>query len=318
MAILKRKEIFQYLENMSKFSDTESSSHWDYYHSNFEFNKNKFSGLIGFGENKIPYKGIAKIAHFILQTPFRIIGNKFSKFNYLYNLAKKIRKKQNSAFDLDILRQVISLSFFFENLTKNQLENDFTCIIGDGFGSLTSLMLASNFSSKVLLVNLTKTLLVDLWYIKSWMGEKKFNESVILIDNINDLNKHNTQEILNSNKIKLIAIEAKNHNLIRRFKIDFFVNIVSMQEMNNETIDNYFNDIRKSLKEKNLYFYCCNRLIKKLPDGTITNFNKYPWRNEDKYLVNELCPWHNYFYQKLPPFYKKYDGPVQHRLVRLR
>ena len=317
--IIRQKEIFQYLENEIKLVDPESSSHWNYYHTDFGFKENKFTGLVGFGENKKPYEGLFKLIHFLLQYPFRKIGKKYSKFNELYQLAKKIRRKQNSAFDLDILRQVISLSFFYEKLSeKVEFKNNLTCIIGDGFGSLTTLMLESNFSKKIILINLSKTLLVDLWYIKLCVGDGKFNESVCLINNLDKISEDEKKCLFESDKIKIIAIEAKNHEFIKDFKVDFFINIASMQEMNNSSIRNYFNDIRKSLKKENVFFYCCNRLIKRLPDGTITKFFEYPWKNDDELLIDELCPWHRYNYQKYPPFYKKYDGPVQHRLVRLK
>lgn len=317
--ILSKNKIFEYLGNISKLSDPESSSHWNHYHSNFEFRDNKFHGLIGFGENKKPFKGLTKFIHFLLQTPFRRIGKKFSKFNDIYKIAIKIRAKQKVAFDLDMLRQVISLSYFYQKLKKNiSIPNNLTCIIGDGFGSLTTLMLSSNFSKKIILVNLSKTLLVDLWYIKLWMGLEKFNKSVLLLNDNEEISEKDIIKMASSDEIKIIAIEAKNHHLIKKFKIDFFVNIVSMQEMNNESINSYFEDFRQSLNQEKVFFYCCNRLIKELPDGTVTNFLKYPWNKEDIFLIDELCPWHNYFYYKYPPFYKKYDGPVQHRLVRLK
>jgi hypothetical protein len=64
-----------------------------------------------------------------------------------------------------------------------------------------------------------------------------------------------------------------------------------------------------------VYFYCCNRLEKTLPDGTITRFRNYPWKDDDKIIVDELCPWHQYYYSASFPFYHQYDGPVQHRLA---
>ena len=40
----------------------------------------------------------------------------------------------------------------------------------------------------------------------------------------------------------------------------------------------------------------------------------YNFEFDDQILENELCPWHQYFYMKYPPFFKKYDGPTRHQL----
>ena len=54
---------------------------------------------------------------------------------------------------------------------------------------------------------------------------------------------------------------------------------------------------------------------KLLPDGSQICFEKYPWLPGDKHLLDQPCPWHQYYYSKLPPFYKKYDGPIRHRFT---
>ena len=64
------------------------------------------------------------------------------------------------------------------------------------------------------------------------------------------------------------------------------------------------------------YFYCCNRVEKKLRDGSCINFNEYPWSENDTILFDEICPW----LQKRPvsqiPFNKPFQ-PHQHRAVKL-
>ena len=88
-----------------------------------------------------------------------------------------------------------------------------------------------------------------------------------------------------------------------------------MGEMNLSFVSEYFYDIRKLYNNtKNLYFYCCNRVEKQFPDGTVTRLSEYPWKKDDKILVNELCPWHQEYYSFRPPFYRKYDGPIMHKL----
>ena len=53
-----------------------------------------------------------------------------------------------------------------------------------------------------------------------------------------------------------------------------------------------------------------------LPDGTITRFSEYPWLLGDDVMDDQLCPLHQFYYAYNPPFYRPYDGPIRHRLVR--
>ena len=70
-----------------------------------------------------------------------------------------------------------------------------------------------------------------------------------------------------------------------------------MQEMDPPRIVDYFNDLR-TISGSRCFFYCCNREEKKLPDGTITRVRDYPWLTEDLVLIDELCPWHQFYYTK--------------------
>lgn len=94
---------------------------------------------------------------------------------------------------------------------------------------------------------------------------------------------------------------------------DVAVNVASMQEMNPEEIARYF----AFMRGRTQYFYCCNRERKVLPDGTVTEFAGYPWRAADGVLLDELCPWHQWFVSSRPPFFRRYDGAIRHRLARL-
>ena len=47
--------------------------------------------------------------------------------------------------------------------------------------------------------------------------------------------------------------------------------------------------------------------------GSYTKFLEYPWKKNDKIIVDELCPWHKEYYSFKPPFYRKFDGPILHQ-----
>lgn len=80
-------------------------------------------------------------------------------------------------------------------------------------------------------------------------------------------------------------------------------------------INEYFDLMRSGDGAR--YFYCCNRVEKKLPDGSVIRYNDYPWSADDTIVIDELCPWYQKYPVSLPPFWKPFAGPIRHRLVQL-
>ena len=311
MSLYYGNDAINYLAKKSQKKDTKSSSHWNKFHADFSFNDGDFLGIKGFGNNKKKYTGLTKIAHHIVQKPFRKTAEQFSSFPAINKTIKYILNKQNKGYSLDVLRQVISLAYL--NDKKIVKENGISCVIGDGFATMTSLLLKHS-KQRVVLVNLSKTLLVDLYYLRLLLGDRFASEVVLVAD------KDSLLEILlkTESKPSVIAIEAENHELIQLCPIDLTINIASMQEMNPEVVEEYFTDISVASKRHNSVFYCCNREEKVLPDGTMVKFENYPWNLSDEVLEDELCPWHQKYYSIKLPFYHNYDGAIRHRLARFR
>ncbi len=299
-----------YLRGQCDSNDPAASSHWKFYHKNFVFHENgTFSGLTGFGGCNPPYKGLRKLYHNILQCKYRRIGNGLSAFKHIDSLALSMTQKQNRAYDLDVLRQTITLSFLMRHLPL--LHNRSTvAVIGDGFASMATLLLASGCADQVILINLNKTLLVDAVYIQKW-ADDEFEKIFTLVTDENSL------ALSMNSESKIVAIQAVNHELLKHVKLNLVINIASMQEMDAGVIKAYFDDFRAISKLNELYFYCCNREEKTLPDGKVIKFSEYPWSPDDECIVDELCPWHQQYYTKCPPFYRSYDGPTRHRLTKL-
>lgn len=308
MSIYYGDDAIAYLAKQSQQKDTQSSSHWDNYHANFNFKDGEFSGIEGFGSCEDQYTGFRKVAHYLLQNPFRKMAKQFSSFGAIDKIAKGVLNKQNKGYSLDVLRQVISLSYLTDKKVVKQ--GGVSCVIGDGFATMTSLLLKNN-KQRVVLVNLSKTLLVDLWYLKLLLGDE-FSTDVVLVTNENGIK----EALLKAkNKPIVIAVEAKNHQLMQLCSVDLTINIASMQEMNPNIVAQYFTDISIASQKHKGVFYCCNREEKKLPDGTMVKFEDYPWHLSTKVLDNGLCSWHQKFYSLKPPFYHRYDGLIRHRLV---
>lgn len=308
-----------YLAAEASKDDPGASSHWQKYHSEFKFTGQKFSGLQGFGGHAKQAAGLRLWFLQLLQRRFRRFGGAYAKFNELEELAHELTSRQGRAYDLDVLRQVLTISFLHASVPGKLTENATCCVIGDGFASMSTLLLASKSAGRVVLVNLTKTLLVDLWYLKLWMGAEDFETSVdLVVDETGLARALEKQQSRADGMVQIIAVQALDHQLLQNCPIDVVVNIASMQEMDPPVVKAYFNDMRAIALKRELLFYCCNRKEKKLPDGVVTRFADYPWGGDDQILVDGLCPWHQYYYSSWPPFYRPYDGPHMHRLLTFR
>jgi hypothetical protein len=258
--------------------------------------------VVGFKACKV-FGGVGKfgrlknMAHRLLQVRFRRMGENSPHFKIIDVLAKKITHQQNRAYDLDVLRQSITLAFLKKHLPVNSLcPNSMVCVIGDGFASMTALLLASQSAGRVVLINLSKTLLVDLWYLRLWMGAEIFEKSVDLVSDESGLNHAMKIEPSKCGMGRIIAIQAAHHELLQKDPVDLAINTASMQEMNPAVIEAYFRDLRAISKRRELFFYSCNREEKILPDGTVTRFSEYPWHAKDQIIVDALCPWHQEWY----------------------
>ncbi len=299
-------------KEIARGEDKSASSHWRKYHESFRFIESHFEGLVGFGGNCRPRFFIFRLLERLMQLRFRKMGG--INFHPIDQLAQRMALKQSRTYDLDLLRQSLTVSFLQTKVPDAMTPKSTACVIGDGFSSMTSLMLLSKCAGRVILINLNKTLLVDLWYLKLWMGEDVFAKSVDLVVNKVELDKVLSKQVSLTGNV--IAIQAVNQDLLKYCSVDLVINIASMQEMDPPIIYKYFESMR-AVKSKRTLFYCCNRVEKELPDGTVTKFEEYPWCPADEIIVDELCPWHQEFYSFRPPFFRKYDGPIQHRLVTL-
>jgi putative sugar O-methyltransferase len=284
-----------------------TSSHWKKMHRFFDFKDGEFSGLYGFGDLTLPHTGLTYLAHRLLQKPYRSVGKEHRRFQDIDRLAETICERQNRFYNLDLLRQSLTLAWLTSKLDEGFWDDQIILVIGDGFGSFTSLLLATFPKSRVISVNLSKTLLVDLAYIK--IGLPEINPVLVT-------NKEGMTLALADLNYRLLALSASNNNLIQGLKISLAVNIASMQEMNKAIIQQYFNLIRTS-KSPETYFYCCNREEKILPDGSVTRFDEYSWLKDDIILEDEVPLRHKKYYTLRPPFYKNYDGLHRHRLTKL-
>ena len=296
------------LESQIRLPEQRMSSHWAKSLEDFEIVKGEFVGC-GLPEGRgLPRRSyFYRTAHTVLQAPFRWKGRRFRHFRSLLDRAERIHTRRRTLIDLATLRQVMTLALLEEWVQTESLREPIV-VVGDGFGTLSSLLLANpRIRAKIVVVNLTAPLLMDATYIDTSVESVR----MCLVTSGEDY-----LQALNEREIVVVLVQADNAQVIGNGPISLAINIASMQEMNPPDIANYFRLFRKSLNATTL-FYCCNRVEKQLPDGTVVRFLDYPWRSGDQILVDELCPWHQSYYINRPPFYHAYDGPLQHRLTIL-
>ena len=102
-----------------------------------------------------------------------------SRYAEIDNCAEGITRAQGRAHDSDVMRQSLTLALVTDRSEAVGPEKT-ACVIGDGFGSMAALLLTTRSATRVVLVNLTRNLLVDLWYFKLWLGADAFHDSVHL------------------------------------------------------------------------------------------------------------------------------------------
>ena len=265
------------------------------------------SGRAALGNVAAKVSAFNTLAHAVLQFPFHRLAPYPDRADCL-RLGRLIAKRQNRQFTNDNQRQCFTLALIRKYLDLGS--DDCNLVIGDGYGVMSSLLLLHAPHRRAIVVNLTKPLILDMAYIRQALPGIRF----ALVSNGEEM-----CAALADDSIRMIGVRADDFESICEAAIGLAINVVSMQEMEPPVIKNYFNLLRGN-KAQQTAFYCCNKLHKKLSDGTKLRFNDYPWRDGDSVLHNTICPWSQWYYDKTPPFwhYRHGDGRViWHRLALL-
>lgn len=265
------------------------------------------TGALGNVSRKV--SGIRTLGHMALQWPLRRFASAYPDLADCEHLGRLIAERQGRQFTYDMLRQCFTLALLRHHLDLRPAD-ECNLVIGDGYGVMSALLLLHAPQRKTIVANLTKPLMLDLVYIRQAVPSVRF----ALVSEPDELPR-----ALDDPYIQLIAVRADDVLSIARAPIGLAVNIVSMQEMDPPVIDSYF-DILRHNKAKQTAFYCCNKLYKRLSDGTELKFNDYPWRNGDTVVHDSVCPWSQWYYDMKPPFWHHRTGKdriIWHRLTLL-
>jgi putative sugar O-methyltransferase len=286
--------------------DAGTSSHWRQMHATFNYADGQLSGLRGFG-TFTPRSNVLKgLAHRLLQPRWRRLGLAIPGFARIDKAAAGVALAHARIYDLDVLRQALTVAYLEAKVPAVFAPGGIVIIVGDGFGTLASLLLAAFPTVRIVVINLVKTLLVDLVFIRKAAPKVRF----ALVTGAASM-----KAALADETIRVIAVRADDWQLLKEVPATLAVNIASMQEMEPRITAQYLQALRATPSK--LIFYCCNREEKILPDGTVARFEDYPWQVGDTLLDDGLCPWHQDYYSARPPFIHRYDGPLLHRLAVL-
>lgn len=286
------------------YSSPVTSSHWKNLGMKCEVLKSggeyKLSG-VGFG-GFYSRSLIHKIKCFPEMIFNQKLLKKYSVNETICNGGKEVCIKEGRLLNFDCVKQIIAADFLSQKGILNGLKT--AVVIGDGYGFMTSLLKKIEPRLIVYSVNLGKILFFDVFYTqKVHPGEK------IILAKVKE-------DLVQTRGNGIIFLEAEQSDILFEQPLDLFISITSMQEMDTPIIGNYFKIMRSGKGAR--YFYCCNRVEKILPDNSIIRFNDYPWDNQnDKIIVDELCPWYKKYPYNKPPFWKYINGPIQHRLAKL-
>ena len=293
----------------------QASAHWKKFTQQFnvEYNPDgtiqtiKGYGFGGSDDKRFSARMMASIENSLLQFRLSYPGLSEEKQE-----AKKLVAEMSLSFSRDAFRQVCTGYFLKKEITKAAVEIKNILVIGDGHGILSALLSEHYPNAKIFLIDLGATLFFQAYYL----GKKFKNKPHVLFGN----------EAGHNPGIGFYYCPAERLQDFPLVEIDLAINIASMQEMNIEVVNNYFSILRE---RKTKLFYCCNRLEKMLPDGRVTRFYEYAWKKDDKKLVDEKCPWHQFFFARstnpnlklfnlIPiPLLHRYDGVHWHRLSLL-
>jgi hypothetical protein len=285
------------------------SSHWKYYGNNIKVdidgagNVRGFHGY-GFGGLEGTHL-INRGLHYLCDISYFFRLPHKRNVLRLANNSRRVLAVMESYLSYECFRQLYSLDTIQNYFKPGKDEDFYVLMIGDGYGFLSALIKTVFPRAKIALVDIGKVLFfqtVNLQRVFPYLVHASVTD-----DNVAETGR----------RPDFIYCAAEDLQKLDSGPFRLIINIASMQEMNVYSINRYFKYIRGNSSPDN-FFYCCNREVKVLPGGETIEFMKYPWEAGDRHIVDEQCDFYKYFYTWRPPFIGHFDGPVRHRLTKMR
>jgi len=278
-----------------------TSSHWRKYgeYQEAQIVSEEVLLLRGLGFGDYENRHEFQIRNYLINLPLiistKVASHKLSKeFRGLTTLlAFSTKRKLNHDF--------LRLGLVAETICKRieMLDIQRVMIIGDGYGTLGSIISKNHPEITIVQVNLGRSLVFDLAF--SAIGSPDKCHHLI----------HNLSEIKDG-AINYLPAEDLDFD---DAGIEFFISVESFQEMDIAVVQNYFKLMRN--QSGLISVYSANRLKKVLPDGSENKLEEYGWDKNDTVLFSKK-PWFlNWGVRRRPPFIFRMDGATIEKMVEL-
>jgi putative sugar O-methyltransferase len=297
----------------SRAPGADMSSHWRDYSGQFDVRVDETGRLaavgVGFGNCRWQgpvhrlFDAVTRASH-LARLPHR------REIRKMYGAAAAVARRMGLDPTMDVFRQACTAELLERSISGRGAVRRIV-IIGDGYGVLGALLKTRMPHAQIVYVDLGRTLLFQAHHV----GRAFPGAAHALIAAPSDPWP----------SADFVYCPSEHAAAIASAPADLAINIASMQEMSADVVASYFAILRRALAPAGL-FYCCNRERKVMPGGEVSEFAAFPWRPDDRILLDERCPWHQYFFAArgrarvggLPvPFLQFYDGPHRHRLAAL-
>jgi hypothetical protein len=212
-------------------------------------------------------------------------------------IAKNLAAITDRTLNHDLVRLTKSAEIISRYINERQLNR--VMIIGDGYGTLGSLLSKTHPELLIIQVNLGRSLLFDLAFSAKALRDKS----------------HELIEDLSGIKLEAINYVPAEDIINIDIKIDLFISIESFQEMDSRVVQDYFSLMR--MQSTDTFLYSANRLSKTLPDSSKIRKEDYGWLPSDNILFERNPWWLNWGIRRGPPFIFRMDGPIEETMVEL-
>lgn len=250
--------------------------------------------------------------HYFTRQSYRPVAEKCNSYPSIWQVAKRLARDLSAGLTFDVFKSTMALGLLAEHWAAHRLSPRTFALIGDGHGFLGALVRRYLSGSRVYSIDLPIMLVFQARTHEMADGQARLS--------LLSANGANTQT-------DVIFVLPQNIECIPD-QIDCAINIASMQEMTDFSINSYFTFLRRRSTQHSR-FYCVNRLRKELLGGEVTSFHNYPWQENDEIFIDGPCPYYTHFFAPytLPngprvlglrvPFVNYFDGILMHRLARL-
>lgn len=305
------EELLQIVEK-DPLPAADTSSHWQLYGRDTTVERRGDElVLIGSGFGSIRVGGrVGRAARLFERLTYWPVITRLRSHRSVWKTTRRLADDLSVDLTFDVWRQSVVLGVLADHWTAYDLSPRTFALIGDGHGFLGALIRRQFPQSRVYCIDLPKMLVFQARTHE--LAERSASMSM-----------------MSTNSVRPTAITfvlPKDVEVISD-QIDCAVSMASMQEMNDHSIASYFKFLRQRSTPSSR-FYCVNRLRKELPGGEVTNFEDYPWQEDDEVFIDGPCPYYTHYVSRTEPkgprvlgvrvpFVNHFDGTIMHRLVHL-